>query len=845
MIPLFSQLQDFGENSYSEDSTKDKETIHSENEQLTVVQDSLLLDDVVAKIDSIEIDSLLYSADSSAYFLLSEQVDLLGDAFLEYQTTQLKSDTISINLDKGQAESFGNAWMQDKGTLVIGDGLKYDFDSQTGYVISGATKFDTGYCYGNELRKVSKNVYDIDEGIFTNCDAKNPHFHMQAKYMRIYKGDKIVAKPMLFYVNHFPILIAPFGTFSIKRGRKTGFLVPEPGYNNVDGKYLKNLSYFFAIKDYADVLLEYDYYELTGWETRFDFDYLKRYMFNGKLFTSLRKKENPDIEKATYYWQLKEKHHHEIGYRKTLDANINFVNSKEIWENEVDPEKRLTESMDSSVAFKTQLWGRSFYLSGSYRNNMVTDKKNITLPSFKYSLPSKPLYEFFVKDDEDKEGEKNTEIIDKKQEEDVEKWYENFYVSYNISGSQVGYTTNPDADLKAILYKVERDSIGNYITQHNAGIKHSASLSYNYKLKGWLNLTQSCSYNEAWFDRDKNEKKFVRANDYHFSTSSSFNLYGVKTYKKGYLSAIRHTMTPNVSYTYTPDFHENSKYYRFGNVGIGSGNKSKRMTFSIANKWDLKIAGVDKKDGRKEKTINGFFSMTSGTSYDFEAEDTGFKNISHRFTITPAKAKIAGIDFSLRSNGSANQDIFNFEIIDWRVSNSISFSGNLNFIEYFPQEPNKFESNKFFKSKKKSEKKEILHEKDSNEEEVEKTDIEKEKNAKESDVQDSIIKEIQDKWSLSISHSYSKNLISKSESHSLHNSLSCRITQKWSLSYSNYYDVITHELRSHSLSINRDLHCWYLSFKFNKSTDFWDYRFVLANVKLPQDLKFRTSGRKH
>ena len=46
---------------------------------------------------------------------------------------------------------------------------------------------------------------------------------------------------------------------------------------------------------------------------------------------------------------------------------------------------------------------------------------------------------------------------------------------------------------------------------------------------------------------------FNRYNQYSGSVNLSTNIYGTFNFKKGRLNAIRHTMTPSVSWIYTPD----------------------------------------------------------------------------------------------------------------------------------------------------------------------------------------------------------------------------------------------------------------------------------------------------
>ena len=87
-------------------------------------------------------------------------------------------------------------------------------------------------------------------------------------------------------------------------------------------------------------------------------------------------------------------------------------------------------------------------------------------------------------------------------------------------------------------------------------------------------------------------------------------------------------------------------------------------------------------------------------------------------------------------------------------------------------------------------------------------------------------------------------MISEIVSNSIRSSLSLNLTQNWYLSYSNYYDIEDGEVRSQTLRIIRDLHCWKISFDYTRSNDYWSYRLNLFNIKLPDALKFKTKDHK-
>ena len=47
---------------------------------------------------------------------------------------------------------------------------------------------------------------------------------------------------------------------------------------------------------------------------------------------------------------------------------------------------------------------------------------------------------------------------------------------------------------------------------------------------------------------------FFANRDANFSSNLNTRIYGMFTFKKGYLKAIRHVINPAISFTFTPDF---------------------------------------------------------------------------------------------------------------------------------------------------------------------------------------------------------------------------------------------------------------------------------------------------
>ena len=322
----------------------------------------------------------------------NNQITLLDEALIEYQTSRIKSDTMTVFLDKQLAYSLGKSWLQDRDQLLMGEDIFFQFEKKLGFLSNGASSFENGYYYGDEIRKIDDKIYDIDNGRFTTCDSAEPHFFIRTHKLRFYQGDKIVAKPIIFEVNHFPLFALPFGTFSIKRGRQSGILVPSPGYNSTKGKYVENVALYLAYQDYADATFALDYYEKTGWEVSLDGNYIKRYHYNGDL--DLRYQNNiSGPQTSSSEWYLHSKHHSDFTNNTTFDSNLEFISSTRIFEGSSNIDERLNEEMSSSLSYKQPFLGSTLYITGSYKDDLKNETKDIVLPKVSYSMSSKPLYE--------------------------------------------------------------------------------------------------------------------------------------------------------------------------------------------------------------------------------------------------------------------------------------------------------------------------------------------------------------------------------------------------------------------------------------------------------------------
>lgn len=753
------------------------------------------------KVPAVKLDSLAYVADSIYYHYNTEQIYLYGNTSVKYQTSTILADSLQIDLKKERAFSTGRTVLIDNDQVLIGNQVYYDVNSQTGMMYGAASKLEKGYYYGEEVRKVDDDIYDVDGGRFTTCEDPEPDFWFWSRQMRLYRGDKIVGKPVIAYVNHMPVFYFPFLTFSIKRGRQAGFLIPEPGYNNVDGKFVRNVAFFYPYKDYADATLGFDLMEKTGWTGNLETRYVKRYLYDGNFYTSLKRAISGSTVNTDY--SIRGRHHHELGNKATFDANIDYISNKRIWESSTDIDEFLAQSVTSSISFRKPISSSYLNVGASYSEDLINNTANVSLPSASFSLPTRPVHEIFTAGD-------NASTRNK--------WWTNFNYSYNVRLDHTGYLREENRSLSDLIWSNTMDSTGTrFLNEHHAGIKHYFGVNYNYKAFGWLNLTQGFNYNEAWMDRDKNDVKWVRGNDYSTVSSANFTIYGIRNIPNFYVSTVRHIITPSAAFTYSPGFPDNDRFYYFGGIGVNSGPKSRFLSLNLDQKWQLKLRETEK---QKERKLNDVFGWSTRTGIDLEKEEKKFLQLSHSFSFRPANYTSGGFKLAYSASYNFSQNPYELRWLDWKPSNqyfshSLSLGGKAGYTNYFPRR--KVET---FTS--------YLQPQDSLSFGYTEVPVTKEET-----------------WSLSLSQDMSLDRdIIHPRNNNLRLNAGVQVTSNWSLNYSGYYNITDSRMLSQSFDISRDLHCWKLNISYTRRTGYWDYRIVFLNTTLPDALKFQTRDNK-
>jgi hypothetical protein len=313
-----------------------------------------------------------------------------------------------------------------------------------------------------------------------------------------------------------------------------------------------------------------------------------------------------------------------------LSANVNFGSSDYFSNNISSASNYLTNTFQSSIAWN-KFWPSKPYslsLSATHSQNTITRDVTMSIPNANFSVNR-----FYP--------------LQQKNVTGGSKWYEKLGISYQTN------LLNTISTKDTLLFKEESQD------QFRSGMSHSIPVSTSLKLLKYFTLSPSFNYNENWYletirkNYDDNTNSVVTDTVSGFRAARYFNLnasmntriYGMMQFEKGKIAALRHVLTPTISFSYRPDFSTdafnsykevqidslgNTTKYSIFETGIFGGPPSGRsgvIGFSLDNNIEMKTRSISD-TAVTYKKVKLFESLNGGISYNLAADSLNWSNLN-------------------------------------------------------------------------------------------------------------------------------------------------------------------------------------------------------------------------
>jgi Tat protein translocase TatC len=338
--------------------------------------------------------STRYRADSATVFVQEERVLLNGKALTERRGTSLEAESITYRRSSCVLDASGDPRLFDRGQVLVGEGIRYDTCVRRGVITDALTNFSQGstvwFLRGDVSQDSSSSRIYAASSEISSCDLPVPHYHFAGREVKWVSRSVLVARPVVLYVRDVPIMWLPFIFQDMRPGRHSGILIPQFGINDLVrpnrsyNRQISNIGYYWAPNDYIDVTGRLDWYSnrYLQYGIGGQYSWINRFM-DGSLAYS-KQQQSGGGSAATLRWD----HRQTFDLSTSLNLDLNYAsNTSIIQRNAIDPLLN-TQQITSSLNFsKRYNWG-TVTLGGNRRQSLSDGSVQQLLPALTISPAS-------------------------------------------------------------------------------------------------------------------------------------------------------------------------------------------------------------------------------------------------------------------------------------------------------------------------------------------------------------------------------------------------------------------------------------------------------------------------
>lgn len=781
---------------------------------------------------------------------------LYGNSSATHTSGQLKSGKIGLNLDENiisastqtPEDSLSQPVLIRQNDRIRSDRIAYNYLTEKGRFEVARMGLQDGNLIGTRVKKTGEHVVFLEDAIYSTCELDHPHYYIKAARMKVVDQEEIFFERARLYILDIPYpLVFPFG-YLPNRGferRQSGLLQPTYAFQNKQsrGMGLQNFGWFQYFNDYLTGQASFDIFTSGTYFVDAQTRYRIRNKLNGNIQigyshdNSGLEPTDPDFT-TNVQKRLSISHSQEFSPYASLNANINYRTADYYERNSYNPNERARTSTSSNINYRYRHPESVYTFDASIRQNQnfQTNETRLSGPDLSFSLQRFSPFANDLTTGED------------------ERWYENISVNYqNTFNSEFDYIpTDPDS-VQYNWFEALRDpSVYQEATGENDhykfGFRQQLDLTLGQLISSpFMNASANAAYEEFWFpsstrrtfDPETEEvveeqiRGFTTARE--FTTSLNFNttIYGLFNAKIGNFEGFRHTLRPNISLNYRPDFSSDfwgyfrtvqtdlegntRRYSIFENEvfpGPGAGEQ-RSISFSLRNVFEAKQVKRDSTGETQEEVVRLIDQLNLSSNYNFAADSLKLADLNTSLTagILPGMNIRANAQFNFYERNENGNKINNyllttsgrlFEMTSFSASTSYSFEWGaqgmrVNEDYHFPEYYDPLNQSIFrpvdphFRSRP--------------------------------------VQEFNSPFSFSVNFSYRWNLNPTGNNRTSAtinaSNINLKLTPKWDFRTQIGYDFVDKELTPSQFSLNRNLHRWTLSFTMNPFDDFPYYFFSL------------------
>ena len=600
-----------------------------------------------------------YGARDSIYLDVDKnKIYLFGEAYLNFMDTKMNAGFIEVDLDKNEvfasyvfdkdSNRIETPVFESEGEKIDAAKIRYNFDSQKGFIEEVKIKQDELYLYMGVAKRQKNAEIHFKKGRFTTCELEDPHYHFHLSKAIMIPEKRIVTGPMNLWVKGVPTPFGlPFSVIPQSKSRTHGLLFPQIVPSSVYGFGVRDLGYYFPISNTLNTSVYLTLLSRGSWGLKQETNYLKLYRNSGRLSTEFQQlndgfPNNNRSNKISILWSHKKDAKSNPFW--TFSSNVNFISDNNT-QNSLDPinTQYFNNQLNSDINIQRRFPGKpvTMGLKVSLRQNTSNNSIALNSPIFTTNVTRFSPFKKWIKG-----------------KEEWKQFFSRIAVSYNLESQN--RATFADSLLNGNYLHLINDEFINGV-QQKATLQTTASFFKNtLKFTPSINYSNNINFQQISKSYDTLVESGIRedqVNQAGMTQTISFNgsatsvLYSYYKFIGKSKPLLRHIMTPNVGVSFIPNLNQLNSldtglvntntltYSPFENNEISVYNSRftrdrALINFGINNSFELKRASEkDTVTGFKKTRIIDALSVTG--QYDLLKDSMNLSNLSLNLRISP------------------------------------------------------------------------------------------------------------------------------------------------------------------------------------------------------------------
>ncbi len=549
-----------------------------------------------------------------------ETIELDGEAQTTYQQASISADQITYwaDLKYVQANAVENSTvLSGEGRDAVSDSvLYYDVSNTKGTMMDAQTQFaERGaewFVRGTTTPRGSRHVF-VEAGNFTSCEIEHPHYYFRAGQIKVVSNDIIVAWPVTLYVHDVPVAWLPFFAQDIREERRSGFLPPRFGFNDVVSsssnvrRSITDFGYYFALNDYMDAQTTVDWFSgrFTRASGAFRYRSMKKF-FRGSVLGSYS-----FGDERTF--QLRMQHQHDLTPVTNIRVSANYITNTRVFERQTFDPTLQTQRIASDFGIQHRFPFASVNLSGSRRQDLGAQDGSVdlTLPNLRMTFSPVTLF----KAPASRRGPFNNIVVtggfaasrlnlSRKMRDgtNTQRASANSSVrigSFGVSGGS-NYTRN-----SVVPFEQPADSTADQGSRSTTRLDYRAQADYQVDLIGSTTVRPTVSVDASSFrSRDTQDGFVASPMRLRVGATVATDVYGFLP-GFGPFTRIRHKISPRLTYDYSPAIQVSDSLLSIRGFPVSNSRPENRLRLTFNQTFEAKLSDAVQLDPEAQALLEG------------------------------------------------------------------------------------------------------------------------------------------------------------------------------------------------------------------------------------------------